>query len=84
MRGRVGTLSYGGWTSSNDTTEAKRMLLLVNVQNLAGATPDLRMDVNVTGHPWKLPVDTHRGKKWHKVLVRHRCLPVITGIRPAC
>lgn len=83
MRGRVGTLSCGGWTSSNDTTEAKGMLL-VNVQNLTGATPDLRMDVNVTRHPWKLPANTHRGKKWHKVLVRHRCLPVITGIRPAC
>lgn len=64
-------MSCGGWTSSNDTTEAKR-----NVQNLTGATPDFRMDVNVTQHPWKLPVNAHKEKMEHKVL------PVITGISP--
>lgn len=58
---RAGSLSWGGWASSFDSAEAQstgpKHRLLVNVQDLIGATPGFRMDVNITQHPWKLPMN---------------------------
>lgn len=57
MAERTGSLYWGGWASSNDNGRGPKSILLINVQDLIGATPGFRMDVNITQCPWKLPMN---------------------------
>lgn len=61
-------------------------MLLVNVQDLTGATPSFKMDVNVIQHPQKLPTNTllSSGKEVQSFGKAELPGLSITGISPAC